>query len=225
MLPRVITLDVASVDGRVDWFDPDLDLYYGLAAEWGVDAHLVGSATLAPEATAAAPAAAAARETVAGSEADADEGALLVALDSRGQVRNWDSLLEGSYWRGGVAVCTERTPDDHREYLDEAGVDQIVAGEDEIDVRAALDALADRYDVTSLIAGGDTVNSTLLRRGLVDEVNVLVHPHLVGGTSTRSLLGGPDPESPADVTDLSLLHADRVRDDVVWLRYEVEDGT
>ena len=46
MLPRVILHNGVSVDGRMDWFNGDIGLYYELTARWPIDAILSGSGTM-----------------------------------------------------------------------------------------------------------------------------------------------------------------------------------
>jgi len=61
----------------------------------------------------------------------------------------------------------------------------------------------------------------LLRAGLVDEVSLLIHPSLVGGTSPKSMFHAPDLQSPDSVIPLRLSHLERLENDSVWLVYEV----
>jgi 2,5-diamino-6-(ribosylamino)-4(3H)-pyrimidinone 5'-phosphate reductase len=46
MPPKVILHTAVSADGRIDWFAPDVGLFYGLLATWDEDATLAGSETL-----------------------------------------------------------------------------------------------------------------------------------------------------------------------------------
>jgi 2,5-diamino-6-(ribosylamino)-4(3H)-pyrimidinone 5'-phosphate reductase len=46
MLPKVILHTATSLDGRITNFPADLELYYGLAAQWNPDAILFGSETV-----------------------------------------------------------------------------------------------------------------------------------------------------------------------------------
>ena len=219
MLPRIVLHNAVSLDGRIDHFTPDVGLFYELAARWGEGATLAGSDTLL-----AAP---------GGADADGDDAPvppapaagdtrpLLVVPDSRGRVRCWRALLGAGYWRGGVALCTRATPEAHLDYLERSGVDRIAAGEERVDLRAALDELAARYDVTLVrVDSGGTLNGVLLRAGLVNEVSLLVHPTLVGGVSPRSVFRAPDLATGASAIPLRLTHVERLRDDLVWLRYE-----
>ena len=220
MLPHVILHNMVSVDGRIDRFPPDMGLYYELAARWKVDAHLAGSDTIFnPEEEILAEDEEAFQEP----QIDADDPRpLLVVPDSRGQVRNWHVLRKWEYWRHMVALCSHATPESYLEYLRVRHVDYIVAGEDHVDLRAALEELNARYGVQSVhVDSGGTLNGVLLRAGLVHEVSVLISPYLVGGTTPRSIFRGPDLTSSEGVVQLKLTHLERVKKDIVWLRYEV----
>jgi 2,5-diamino-6-(ribosylamino)-4(3H)-pyrimidinone 5'-phosphate reductase len=101
-------------------------------------------------------------------------------------------------------------------------VDYVVAGEERVDLGAALEALHARYGVRLVrVDSGGILNGALLRAGLVDEVSVLIHPSLVGGTTARSLYIAPDLDSGEGVIPLRLAHVEKMEGDVVWLRYEV----
>jgi 2,5-diamino-6-(ribosylamino)-4(3H)-pyrimidinone 5'-phosphate reductase len=119
-------------------------------------------------------------------------------------------------------LCTDATPEEHLKYLGEVGVEALVVGDDRVDLRAALECLADRYGVKTVrVDSGGTLNGVLLRHGLVDEVSVLVSPHLVGGATAKSLYRAPDLTDSAGVIGLRLKGIQQLRDGVVWLRYEV----
>ncbi|MGE5861265.1 MAG: dihydrofolate reductase family protein, partial [Ignavibacteria bacterium] len=61
----------------------------------------------------------------------------------------------------------------------------------------------------------------LLRAGLVDEVSILISPSLVGGFSPNSFYRAPDLKSTEEVISLNLIHFERLREDIIWLRYKV----
>jgi 2,5-diamino-6-(ribosylamino)-4(3H)-pyrimidinone 5'-phosphate reductase len=222
MLPRVILHNAVSVDGRIDWFTPDVGLFYDLASRWKEDATLTGCDTV----LGAYPAEARGSEHEASYEPferDPDDTRpLLVVPDSRGRLRTWHLLRKEPYWREVVALCSQTTPRAYLEYLERSQVDCVVAGEDYVDLRAALEELNARYGVRVVrVDSGGTLNGVLLRAGLVDEVSVLVSPCLVGGTTPRSVYRAPDLDSPAGLTPLRLVHLERMSGDTVWLRFEV----
>ena len=46
MLPRVILHIAVSLDGRYDWFTPDIGLFHELAGRWHEDITLAGANTI-----------------------------------------------------------------------------------------------------------------------------------------------------------------------------------
>ena len=90
-----------------------------------------------------------------------------------------------------------------------------------MDLRAALEVLADEHEVKTVrVDAGGALVGALLRRGLVNEVSVIVEPRLVGGESHRWLVRAPD-AGPGDVVSLALRELQRLDDDALWLRYDV----
>lgn len=226
MLPDVILHTATSVDGRITNFPADLGLYYGLAAQWNPDAILFGSETVL----------AAVRENPAlevppeheemftpppGTQEDPRP--LLVIADSRGRVRCWDAIRKWPYMRDVLACCSAATPSDYLGYLKERRIGTIVAGDDRIDMRAALEALNRQHGVKVLrVDSGGTLNSVLLHAGVVTEVSVLIHPVIAGGKADPTM---SDPLK-AGITDLQvplkLKSAEVVGDGIVWARYRVQ---
>ena len=105
-----------------------------------------------------------------------------------------------------------------------------------MDLRAALEALNSRFGVKVVrVDAGCTLNGQLLRQGLVAEVSLLIYPSLVGGEKQSSIFRAPDLPAiaattatadpvtgPQSVISLELLHMERLKGDVIWLRYEVK---
>jgi 2,5-diamino-6-(ribosylamino)-4(3H)-pyrimidinone 5'-phosphate reductase len=223
MLPRVILHNAISADGRMDRVDPDLGLFYGIASRFEEEATLAGSNTMM---------------TAYGEEAsEPDEGdyapprlkpddnrPLLVVPDSRGRLRNWHLLRKERFWRDVIALVSSSTPGDYLDYLDKLHVEYIMAGDDHVDIRAALEELNSRHGVKVVRADcGGILNGILLREGLVNEVSLLVEPALIGGMSSHYVFQAPDLDSAEGVIALKLKHLEKIDGDVVWLLYEVAE--
>jgi 2,5-diamino-6-(ribosylamino)-4(3H)-pyrimidinone 5'-phosphate reductase len=230
MLPRVIVHVAVSVDGRQDWIQPDLGLFYSLAAGFEEDVTLAGSATIVAGAAAQGwedevP------ETQEGTDmapegllaSDPDEvSPLLVVPDSRGRIRCWNALRGAGYWRGVLALTSLATPPEYLAYLDAMTVPHLACGADRVDLRVALEKLADDFGARVVrVDSGGALNGALLRAGLVSEVSVLIDPILVGGISSRSMFQAEDLVSSDGVVQLDLVDVRRVGQGGVWLRYAV----
>jgi 2,5-diamino-6-(ribosylamino)-4(3H)-pyrimidinone 5'-phosphate reductase len=129
-----------------------------------------------------------------------------------------------------VALCSESTPQEYLHYLKERHIDVIIAGQDHVDLRAALEELNTRFGVKVVrVDAGGTLNGQLLRKGLVNEVSLLIYPSLVGGERQSNIFRAPDLPAIADpltgsegIIALKLMHMERLKGDIIWLRYEVK---
>ena len=225
MLPKVILHTATSLDGRITGFPADLELYYALAAQWNPDAILFGSETVlaAVRDNPALEVPPDHEEMFRPPDGSPDPRPLLVIADSRGRVRCWDAIRKWSYMRDVLALCSTSTPQQYRDYLRERKIGAIVAGDDHINMRVALEALNQDYGVNTVrVDSGGTLNSVLLQAGVVDEVSVLVHPYLAGGLPDPTMF---DPHK-AGFNDLQVplthVHTEVMGNGIIWLRYSVE---
>ncbi len=222
MLPRVILHNATSIDGRTDWFKPDIELFYELTSGWNEDATLTGSETLLKAYQDESPQDGEGEKDEADKKEKDDTRPLLVVVDSRGRIRNWHRLKQEPYWRDAVALCSNSTPKDYLDFLKDNGVEYLVYGDDHVDLRQALEELNNRYGVQLIrVDSGGTLNGALLRAGLVDEVSVLVHPFLVGGATCQSMFKAPELMSEQGVITLKVTDIKKLKDDIMWLMYEV----
>lgn len=212
MLPYVVIHNAVSVDGRMDRLDVDMELYYSLISTWKEDLTLCGSETMLK----------------AGLDAWEHDGSsdpsspLLAVVDSRGRFKSWGRAVPSMYWRAGVALCSAATPASHLKYLKKAGVKAIVAGQEKVDLRAALEKLVEEHGVKVVrVDAGGALNGALLRAGLVDEVSVMVQPQLIGGTSPSSMFLAADLEAGASATKAELISSRKLKGGAVWLRYRI----
>jgi 2,5-diamino-6-(ribosylamino)-4(3H)-pyrimidinone 5'-phosphate reductase len=223
MLPRITLHNAVSLDGRLlEWGMVDIGLYYGLIGAFDEQATLAGADTLIFGAG---------HEGVSADEPDAtpverlpgDCRPLLVVPDSRGRIRIWRWTLGQPYWSAGVALCSSATPQEYLEYVERVGVDRITAGDDHVDLAAALGALHDRYGVERVRAdSGGTLNGVLLRLRLVDEVSLLLAPVLLGDDHSRPFFHVSDVLARGAEISLRLTHQELLAGDHLWLRFRVE---
>jgi riboflavin biosynthesis pyrimidine reductase len=108
-------------------------------------------------------------------------------------------FVEAEPYARTIVITTEHAPDDR---LEEAAkhADVIVAGDDRVDLAAAVQVLRGRGLGRILCEGGPRVNAQLAAAGLVDELCLTVSPLLTGGDAARILNG------PASLTRLAVSH-------------------
>ena len=240
--PRVITHNLASVDGRLA-ISPEVVLmnderwpvyeespYAAVRLRHHPQVLLEGSGSLAghagplkdlpaPTVFCTGQASAQTPEAVA----RAHHGWFTV-VDSRGRVRWGFKEMPGEEWAGWhlLVLVSRSTPLPYLSFLRSEGIPYVVAGELRVDLEEALVVLQDRFGVTTVVStGGGRLNGALLRAGLVDEIEVEVLPMAVGGTTTSSLFMAPDLYRTDLPVPLRLLEVAPRSEGRVLLRYEV----
>ena len=217
MLPKVIIFDNMSLDGRIDGFNIDDELYYRVANEWSLDAVLMSNNTLLKK-----------FQSKNGNEdtdykvEEIDNRPLLVVPDSQGKIRIWDQVLKTHFFKDILVLCARSTPQEYLDFLEERYIKFMVIGYDEVNLGTALEELNLQFGVKNLrVESGGKLNGLLLRDDLVDEVCVLIYPTLVGGILPDSIYSAPDLISKEGVIDLKLLRMEKLKNETILLHYRI----
>src|SRR5215212_5022997 len=111
-----------------------------------------------------------------------------ISVDTLGKL-NWSSGdLHGDHL---ICIVSERAPADYLPMLRERGISYIVAGESAIDLRRAMELLAEQFGIrTLLLEGGGHINGGFLAADLVDEVSLLLLPGIDGRREIAAVFDG-----------------------------------
>jgi 2,5-diamino-6-(ribosylamino)-4(3H)-pyrimidinone 5'-phosphate reductase len=145
-------------------------------------------------------------------------------VDSKGLIRWVYKEFPSEEWKGWhlMVIVANRTPPEYLAYLQREKIPYLVAGKDRVNLKLALEKMKSKLGVTSVVSTSPgKLGGALLRAGLVDEVNILVLPMIIGGFKTPSLFESPELKPNEWPTPLRLMWAQVQNDGRVWLRYEV----
>lgn len=146
----------------------------------------------------------------------------LVVVDSRGRMRSGYKGDEAS----GSAVLhlvSHATPTEYLAFLQRERIPYVIAGDDRVDLPTVMQKLKAKLNVECLLSmAGGRLNGALLRAGLVDEVNILFTPRLIGGFDTPALFDSPDLGEDEWPTPLEMVSVEVRANGNLWARYRVE---
>jgi riboflavin biosynthesis pyrimidine reductase len=146
------------------------------------------------------------------------------AVDSRGRIRWYYKEYPDEAWKGWwpLVWVSHSTPAEYLAYLRREEIPYLVAGQERVDLGAALEKMKSELGVTCVLStAGGRLNGALVRAGLVDEVNIQFLPAIIGGFDTPSLFDAPNLKADEMPTRLNLISTHVEAGGRVWLRYEV----
>ncbi|MFB6136507.1 MAG: 2,5-diamino-6-(ribosylamino)-4(3H)-pyrimidinone 5'-phosphate reductase [Halobacteriaceae archaeon] len=120
-------------------------------------------------------------------------------------------------------LAAAAAPAERLDALRERGAEVVRAGDERVDLAAALAALESRGVRRLMVEGGGELLFSLFESGLVDELRLYVASTVVGGREAPTLADGEGFVDPERFVDLDLREVERVDDGVV-LRYDVATG-
>jgi riboflavin-specific deaminase-like protein len=175
----IAALDGAiSVEGRSGGLGSDGDRRVFRVLRALADAVLVGAGTAAAERY--RPMAADSPVGLLRTRLGRPAVAPIVVVSRRASLDPADQLVTDAVAPTVLVTCAAADAD-RRAALTAAGVQVLVCGDDDVDLTAALDALADRGLAQLLCEGGPALFRAVLTAGVVDELDLSIAPLLVGG--------------------------------------------
>jgi riboflavin biosynthesis pyrimidine reductase len=106
-----------------------------------------------------------------------------------------------------IVITTASAPQDIRAKLSRHA-DVIISGQETVDVKAAIGALAERGHRRMLTEGGPQLLAQLAEAGLMDELCLTISPLMAGPGASRIVAGAPGTGLPLPLTLAHVLEAD-----------------
>lgn len=112
--------------------------------------------------------------------------------------------------------------DAFKAHLRSVGASYLIAGEESLDMEIAVRRIGEVFGVDELIlGGGGTLNWSMVRDGLCDELSIVMMPLADGETDTNSLFEASGEHSSPLPIGFALKGVEPLEDGSLWLRYDV----
>lgn len=164
------------------------------------------------------------RLTVHKIESKKEDNPIRVVVDGKGRIPI-ESRITNDDAPTIIAVSddykSDLTASDKYQVLKNKGIDFFFAGEKQVDLVKLMDYLYEKGVKTLMLEGGSTLNFSMIKDGLIDEIRICVAPMVVGGVNAISLFGGDGFMTMDESVKLELVDSFSCGKDLV-LKYKVK---
>ena len=144
----------------------------------------------------------------------------LAVVDGRGRLR---SGYKGEENKPMLHLVSHSVPEEYLAFLKCEKIPYLIAGEDRVDLASVLEKMRSKLGVENIITGsGGKLSGALIRKGLLDEVNIRFNPVIIGGFKTPYLFASPDLEDDEWPTELEFISAEVESEGHIFVRYKVK---
>lgn len=98
--------------------------------------------------------------------------------------------------------------------------DIYVSGKEHVDLSKLLDYLYSKGIKTLMLEGGSTLNFSMIKEGLIDEIRICIGPMIVGGQYAKTLFDGEGFDYMEDSIKLDLVDINQIDQEVI-LTYKI----
>lgn len=148
-----------------------------------------------------------------------------VSVDPSGRL-GWerDTLTYVDTTAHVIEVLTGKASNAYKAFLRKLGISYIIAGEDALDYKLALDKLKKLFGVeTLMLGGGAALNWSFIQAGMCDEISVVIAAAADGSSTTQTLFMAREGLSSVSPVSFALQSAEVKDGGCVWLRYLIKN--
>lgn len=140
-----------------------------------------------------------------------------IVVDSRLRIPESAAILSVESAAPTIIATTHAAPAEKIARLEARGAQIIVAaaGEEGVDLRDLLRQLGSSGIQSILLEGGNILNASALKAGLIDRFMIFIAPLLLGSGEAPGIFAGPGVERLADALRLSAIRVRRFGDDTL----------
>lgn len=192
ILNAAMTLDgkIATKTGSSEISGPeDLERVHKLRKE--VDAIMVGINTVIVDDP---------RLTVHKINSKKENNPIRVIVDSKGRTPLDSRVLNND--ADTILAISKNHENEKKKFINDANV--FISGENQVNLKELMKYLYDKGIEVLMLEGGSTLNFSMIKEGLIDEIRLCVAPMIVGGKDAKTLFDGKGFDEMKDAIKLKL---------------------
>ncbi|MHA2035533.1 MAG: dihydrofolate reductase family protein [Promethearchaeota archaeon] len=122
-----------------------------------------------------------------------------------------------------IHLTSYSVPPEYLVFLQNQKIPYLITGQNRVNLRKMLQKMYLKLGIKSILtSSAGKLSGALIREDLIDEINILLNPVVIGGFNTPILFASPEVTPPEILpTKLELISLNRNKDGSVWLRYKV----
>lgn len=139
-------------------------------------------------------------------------------VDSKLRIPPDARVLKNQDTQKTIIGTTKQCNQEKHEALENMGVEVVILPENKgrVDLQAWMKVLGERKIDSILLEGGATLNFSMLKEGLVHQVQAYIAPKIFGGQTAPTPVGGTGFEQVADAVRIEHLKVEKVGEDI-WI--------
>lgn len=149
-------------------------------------------------------------------KASKKDNPIRIIIDSKGRTPS-DALVLNNDAKT-IIIVSKKAPKKNLEKL-EKKCDILVCGNEQVNLKEAMRKLYLKGIHSILLEGGSTLNFSMFKEGLIDEVSICIGSKILGGSTSKTFVDGEGFE-PENCVKLELKNIEKIDNDVV-LSYNV----
>lgn len=149
-------------------------------------------------------------------KASKKDNPIRIIIDSKGRTPS-DALVLNDDAKT-IIIVSKKAPKKNLEKL-EKKCDILVCGNEQVNLKEAMRKLYLEGIHSILLEGGSTLNFSMFKEGLIDEVSICIGSKILGGSNSKTFVDGEGFE-PENCVKLELKNIEKIDNDVV-LSYNV----
>lgn len=149
-------------------------------------------------------------------EASKKDNPIRIIIDSKARTP-MDALVLNNDAKT-IIIVSKNAPEENIKKL-EKKCEILICGNNHVNLKEAMSKLYDKGIKSILLEGGSTVNFSMFKEELIDEVSICIGSKILGGTSSKTFVDGEGFEAD-NCVNLELKKIEKIDNDVV-LSYNV----